>query len=426
MEEEIDLRAYIEVVLRYWKWIVGLVVAVAVVAFVFNSLLPFTYEAESVVIVTEPRYQIQFDPRFGTEEQSPAYEAFPKLATSDGILQKVADSYTPSAEAGIENWGLETLSRMVKATSGGDPSLVLLMATSRSAKDTAAIANVWADVLVQKGNEIYGGSQKDVLFFEEQLAQAEEALTEAEAALIAFQARNQGSILQAQLESGSQAQADHLGSQRTISYLVQDIRGLREQLAARPEDQSAYLADTLTALLLQIKAFNAQASASETAPITPIQLQIDNLEMLSDKSASEQIDFLDDLVVTLEEKSAEIDTLLAKLEPRILSLQQRLQEAELGQDRLQRAWDLARETYLTMARKVEEARIGAQETTGTLKVGSYAAVPSNPVGPRRLFNTVVAGMLALIVGVIAAFAIEFWRQGGEGVENRGTDDAVVE
>ena len=59
MEDEIDLRAYIEVLLRHWKWIIALAVLAAIAAFVVNSLLPFTYEADSVVIVTEPRYQLR-------------------------------------------------------------------------------------------------------------------------------------------------------------------------------------------------------------------------------------------------------------------------------------------------------------------------------------------------------------------------------
>ena len=32
MEEEIDLRASIEILLRYWKWIVGLALAAAIAA----------------------------------------------------------------------------------------------------------------------------------------------------------------------------------------------------------------------------------------------------------------------------------------------------------------------------------------------------------------------------------------------------------
>jgi uncharacterized protein involved in exopolysaccharide biosynthesis len=400
MEDEIDLRAYIEVLLRHWAWIVGLAVGSALVAFLVSSFLPATYEASSVVLVTEPRYQIQFDPRFGTEERTPAYDAFPTLAESDGILQAVVQAYEPPPGSGLEPWRLATLSEITEATSGGDPSLVLLSIESTSPKVAADLANTWADVLVERGNAIYGGSAKDVTFFEGQLAQAERALDQAESALIEFQARDGGSIIRAQLASLNQTQADYLADQRAAAYISQDIQGLRAQLADQSSSGSASLGDSLTALLLQIKAFDAQ---------TPIQLQIDSDSDLSEGTREEQIAFLNRLAATLEAKSAEIDARLAKLEPEILGLQRKLQEINTESARLTRARDLASETYLTLARKLEEARITAQEENGTLQVGSYAATPVHPIGPRRLMNTAVAGILGLMLGVVAAFGIEFWR-----------------
>jgi len=362
MEEEIDLRAYIEILLRYWKWIVGLTVLAAVAAFVVSSLMAPTYEASAVVLVTEPRYQLQFDTRFRTDDAKPAFEAFPTLATSDAVLQQVVDSYTPSTAAEIEHWNLETLKGMVSASSGGDPSLVLLQVESRSPADAAGIANAWADVLVEIVNETFGGRQRDLLFFQEQLAEAQKALDEAETALIEFQAHNQSSILEAQLGSARQTQASYLASQRKILLIKEDIQSLQAQLAEQPATQEASLADSLTALLLQIKAFNAQSG-------TPIQLQIQSGEALSTKSTAEQIAFLNNLLTTLVAQSAEIAERLTELEPQILALQQDLQQARVEEEQLDRARDLAQETYLTLARKLEEARITAQESNGVLLVG---------------------------------------------------------
>jgi succinoglycan biosynthesis transport protein ExoP len=405
MEDEIDLRAYIEVLLRYWKWILGLALAAAVVAFGVSMLLPRTYVASAVVLVTSPRYQIQFDPRFGTEEQTPVYKALPSLAMSDGILQNVVEGYAPSDKSGINPWTLAVLRGLAEATSEGDPSLVLLKVTSRSPKDAAGIANLWADTLVERGNEIYGQSATDVGFFETQVSEAEEALQQAEAALIEFQARNQASIVSAQLDSLRQTQTDYLADQRMATYIIRDIEGLRAQLAEQTGDQAVSLADSITALFLQIKAFNAQAS-------TPLQLQIQSSAALSDKSLPKQMAFLDDLVATLQAKSTESDNRLTQLEPQILALQRQLQEINVEGDQLTRARDLARETYVTLARKLDESRIAAQEDNGMLQVGSYASTPEKPAGPRRLMNTAVAGMLGLMVGIFGAFFYEFWRRNG--------------
>jgi len=411
MEEEIDLREYVTVLIRHWWWIVGLALVAAAVAFVVSLLLSPTYEASAVVMITQPRYQMQFDPRFKTVEQwTPAYKAFPTLATSDEILQNVLDAYTPSSKTCIKEWTLGTLSGMVEASSEGDPSLVVLRVHSCSPEDAAGIANTWADILVQRGNEIYSEREDDVTFFEDQVAQAEAVLAEADEALIEFQARNQSSIVGAQLSSLRATQSDYLADQRAIAYIMQDIQGLRHQLARQPDDQPTSLADGLTALFLQIKAFEAQASV-------PIQLQVSSAASLSDKSLNEQIAFLDDLVVTLEAKSSEIDGRLAELEPETLALQQQLQEIKVEEDHLTRACNLTSETYLTLARKLEEARITSQEENGVLQVGSHAAAPERPVSPRKMLNTAVAGALGRMLGVFGAFAIEWW-QGSEETERQ--------
>jgi uncharacterized protein involved in exopolysaccharide biosynthesis len=403
MDEEIDLRIYLSTVLRHWKWIVALALGAAAAGFVFSLLLPPLYKATSVVLVIQPRYQIQFDPRFGTEDQTPAYRAFPALATSDRILVQVAGAYVPPAEAGLEEWTPAVLLSMVGATSGGDPSLVQLWIEAPLPEMAADLANVWADVLVEEGNRIYGGGEEDVAFFQEQLQQAQAALDAAEAAQVEFEARDESSTVRAQLDSLRHAQADYLANQRQIASLVQDIQGLREQLAEQPGDEPVSLGDSLTTLFLQIKAFNVEAS-------TPIQLQFESAAAVSEKTLAEQIDFLDNLAATLEERSNGIDERLAELEPLILSSQQTLQELQVENNRLDRAQRVAEETYLTLARKADEARIAAQENKGLLQVGSYAAVPQRQAGPRRIVLMGVAGMLGLMTGIAGVLVIDFWRQ----------------
>ena len=175
-------------------------------------------------------------------------------------------------------------------------------------------------------------------------------------------------------------------------------------------------ADSLTALLLQIRAFNTRVAVAENQISTPIELRIDNIESLSSKSSVEQIAFLDELVTTLQAKSDEIEAQLAELEPQMLALQQGLQQFTAEKDRLIRSQQLASETYLTLARKLDEARIAAQEENGALQVGSYAAVPESPVGPHRLRNVATAGILGLMLGILGALVIEYWRKSGRRVQ----------
>jgi uncharacterized protein involved in exopolysaccharide biosynthesis len=358
---------------------------------------------------------MQFDPRFATTQNwKPAYDAYPTLATSDDVLQSVVESYTPSAEMVRSTWGLPALRAMVEAHTGSDASLLILQVRSPSQLDAAGIANAWASTVVDAGNELFGDGVQDVDFFQEQLSQAAGALHSADAALVDFEARNQAGIVSAELESLLQAQIDYLYAQRAIASILQDIQGLRGQLATKPTDEIMSFADNLTALLLQIKAFNTQVTYSEEQQVaTPLELRIDVSESPTDESAGEQLQFLDNLISTLKNRSDEIEIRMAELEPEILALQGELQQLTAERDGLILVQQSAGETYLTLARKVDEARIAAQEENGTVQVGSQAAVPANPVASGRLGKVVVAGMLGLVVGIAGAFFLDLWRSGGD-------------
>jgi succinoglycan biosynthesis transport protein ExoP len=416
VEEEIDLRQYVEVLVRSWKWIVGLALAAAVAALALSSLIPPTYEAMALVAVTEPRYMMRFDPRFETVNTvQPVYKAYPELASSDDLLQNLLARLSPFPQ-GVETF--QDLRGMLEAGAGADPSMVRLAARSRDPEEAAHIANGWAELFVAQANEIYGAHSGDqVQFFEDQLERAQAELEEAEQELVAFQARNQGAVQEAQLASAQQDLQDYLVERREIERAVRNGRAMRGRVAAQPADTQVSPGDGLTALLLQLQAFNVQTSrpeqtesyAAELEAGPSIWLQISDATLLaSERTAGELVVFLDELVAILEARREEIEAQAVALEPQILALQQQLQESRAEEDRLTRARDVARETYLTLARKVEEVRIAAADTSGEVRLASRAAVPRRPVSPRKVLNTAVAGALGLILGVFGAFAVEWW------------------
>jgi len=155
--------------------------------------------------------------------------------------------------------------------------------------------------------------------------------------------------------------------------------------------------------LLQIEALSLKSEV-------PLQLQVGGDASLSGMTQQEMVAFLDSLTAALETQSDELEAKTTGVEPKLLHLQGELQKFTTEQDRLVRARDVARDTYTTLARKVDEARIAAQDESGEVRLASYAAVPTEPVSPKKKLNTVVAGALGLLLGVFGAFAIEYWRQ----------------
>jgi len=113
----------------------------------------------------------------------------------------------------------------------------------------------------------------------------------------------------------------------------------------------------------------------------------------------------------LEKKQATLESETKALEPSILQLQEKVQQASVEQDRLVTARSLAEETFVTLSRKAAEARIEAQNTVGDVRIASQAVAPSRPVSPRKALNTAIGGALGLIVGIAGALAIEYWQHG---------------
>jgi uncharacterized protein involved in exopolysaccharide biosynthesis len=117
------------------------------------------------------------------------------------------------------------------------------------------------------------------------------------------------------------------------------------------------------------------------------------------------------LILVLEGRLAQLEEQAQALEPEILALQKAFQEVESEENRLETSQALARDTYVSLSRKAIEASIAAQDTTGDVRLASRATPSFRPVSPRKTLNTLAAGALGLLVGIVAALALEYWRKG---------------
>jgi polysaccharide biosynthesis transport protein len=399
-EDEIDLRRYVRSLIKNIHWIVLSAILCATVALAVTFALPSSYEATALVAITKPRYELQFDARLATTQQVQPYRAYPEIALSGDVLTAVIESAAPWAG---ETPSVEALRGRLDAANTADPSLIRLSVQAKDAEDAARIANIWAEAFVERVEAIYGqGGHIQADFFTAQLSRAEADLEAAESALIEYQALNDVAVLQNRLDSKTQTHADYLSSQRRAAYLMQDVRNLQAQLTVQPANYEASLADQMTALLLQIKAFNAQSES-------PIQFHLASAESISNLTLPQQIAFLDDLVQILEQHSESATAHLSDVEPQILILQRQLQEKQTDQERLVRTRNITRESVLALASKVQESRIAAEDNGGEAIVASRASVPAQANNPRKMMVTAVAAILGGGLAVIGVFGLEWWR-----------------
>ncbi len=425
MEEEFDLREYVRLAFR-WRWvIVGAGIIAGLAALVVTLLLPPSYSATALVAVARPRYDLQFDPRIETTSEAKlAYEALPQLAMSDDLLSALLTSLDPRPKD-VES--LHDLHSMLDAGAGADPSMMQLTVKAQSAEEAARIANTWAELFVVRANDVYGGvNEDDVLFFAAQAEEAQQALAQAEQALVEFEARDQAAILQARLSALQQELSARLAEKGRVVASIRRADTLRARLGGQPPSARVSLADEVTALLLQISlledATNIQPQSPDSSPSSMVVYQTGSDFVIqvqpsegglspAPQTAGELAASLEALVPTLEGQIDKLDARVAELEPEILKVQEQLQQTTVERDRLTRELSVAEATLRTLTQKVAETRIAAHESNNGINLASQAAVPTKPAGQRKSVTCALAGIAGLMLGLFAAFAVEWWRQG---------------
>jgi capsular polysaccharide biosynthesis protein len=95
VDDTFDFYPYVDAVVRRWRFIVGGTIMAGLLAAVLSFLIPPTYEASALVLVTASRQVIQFDPRFETIDEIRPLPAYPQLATSDNLLQTLLAQIRP-------------------------------------------------------------------------------------------------------------------------------------------------------------------------------------------------------------------------------------------------------------------------------------------------------------------------------------------
>lgn len=398
MEEEIDLRPYIEVLLKKWKWIVGVSVVTAVLAFVVSSLIPPTYSATAIVTIIDTREKIQLDPGISEVVGNQPLSAFPELALSDEVLRLLLEDLSLENKLSIDQFRSD-----LKSEAGADKSVIRLTARSKSAEMSARVANNWAELFVNWANRLYEGQGgEQLLFFEDQLKVAEESLITAEDELEVFQAINQTQIISNTLLIYQETHLNYLQQKERVDRLHDNAQALRTQMMNVVVDGRISYADQLTYLQLQLQTFNDDATM-------PVILDLDTRETLTTTDLDAQTAILDGLIETLAVKTIQIDEKTAEIEPQILALQQESQAAITKLSRLRQNVTVARGTYNSLAFQVEEERIVAQGTNSSFQLASKAAVSEKPLGTNKLILTIISGIVGFVAIVSVTGITTWWR-----------------
>lgn len=167
MEEEIDLREYINVIIRRWKWIAGITLMAVITAAIvsFFAMAPI-YEASAILLVS------------------------PSPPASRGLEAQVVEALLRSAE--VEAQVVETLGEVlspserepggllakIKVAQEGKSGVFKVFARTNEPQKAAQIANAWAEAGAQILREAQSPTDTELEIAAQNLEVAEKALWE--------------------------------------------------------------------------------------------------------------------------------------------------------------------------------------------------------------------------------------------------------
>jgi capsular polysaccharide biosynthesis protein len=476
-DDSIDLRKYVLILFRRWRLILLLTLVAATVATVMAvsaSLTPPPYEAVSGVAIVKTASDIVFEPRFLTVGDTTASGvAAASSARRSALLSLVQNGAIASqvitqlgSQLGDNERNPAALMDKVKADVPQQGDLILIRVRDQNAAKAAAIANAWAQEYERSINSIYGGSPAGYnLSVQAELARTRQTYDHAQSALERFLATDRVEALTRQI-SDTQGIANALADARVnsqttaisqeslartktlremyatqlrVRMLAEDARAMRDQVRAGGEPAAASNGLALQLLKTQAFALSAglpgqlQLQTGLATPATTAATQLADLEALigalekRDVTVTSAVAAQSQALLSAEEGSgiaatatlttpAANRTVLA-LQAQVRSLQSALEQERATSLTLTQARDLAWSTYSTLANKQAEVTVAAAISSSEVRFALPAVPPTNRVQSPST-SVLVVVLVGLLLGVMAAFAVEFLLAGGPPPRNR--------
>jgi len=439
-EDEIDLRQYLDTLIRWWREIVAItlafVVLTAVAIIIMRLILPAQYEASADVAIVRTVSDVNFDERFRTNAEelgvdtaslSARRSALLGLVATGAIAQEVITELGDTLSEKEQNPAalLEMVETELASVDGtiGASDLIRIKITANDSEKAAEIANAWARIYVRTVNTIYGQVPDEVL------NSIETELTTAEQQYLA-----------------SQSKLETLISTNRIDELSSLVTVLQQRINQEVSLQQAYLLqwqqtqeqlNTVRALRTQVEQGGDGAARSNMAALqilkisvygrSPMELQVE-VRDLPDVNQAAMLADLEGLTQSLEQRLVDLDaqiaagrTVLGSEEaaaPEITTVlaELRTSKAQLETEtakqlQLTQQRDLHWGTYKTLSSKVAELNLTRAAASSEVRFGAPAVAPVDAVESISSVLAVVAsGIVGLMLAVFYAFFANYLGQ----------------
>jgi len=202
-----------------------------------------------------------------------------------------------------------------------------------------------------------------------------------------------------------------LASRKTVYNFVLELKETDPNLEMLPTGLPKE--EQLTELIQEWRAANNELllMADRYTEIHPEYRKAEEKEARARARSEQFIDMSSKAVLNeidlLEKQVAQVEGRIGKIKSEAVSLEQNLVLGMQKLQRLERKRDAADNAYQTMLRRMEEARLSADENMAYTKVIRDAAVPQIPVTPQKMKAVATSVFLGLLAGSGLALAMAF-------------------
>lgn len=384
MSDEIDLHAYLGALRRRWWLLLGGMLAALAITFAFGAVQQKHYQAVATLIATSPRYQWRFDAGIlpYIDNRRDYQREFLVIGRSNRIANLAAEQL--QASGALPAATPDSLLAAVTLRTG-DGASIQILATASTPEEAAAIANAWADSFVEVARDVTGVGA-ELQNYQSELALAGQRMEQAEQELA-----------QVRSETGLFINSDSSEEQETANARSRQLALVNQRLAEYQTDLDA---------LRLLSAEAAQVSDSDQLANLPWELLAGPVlaarGAVTPDLARSLLDQPDELLAALQAEDQALAGAVESLTAESNAVQTRLAADWQLYGVAQRQYNLARETYNTLSRKVDEASIQGRIDPSQLNIVSEALAPTVPMQTRRMAQLALAAVLGLLAGALLA------------------------
>lgn len=418
MEDEINLRDLIEVLLR-GKWLIAAVTlaAVACAAVVSFFVLPPQYEGRATLMVNQPKVN---PPQLtgGLDVLLQALSKYPEM-TVEAYRDQITNRYVlkqviEELDLDPEKYTVEGLRKAIKTEVVKNTNLIKIIVKGDDPAEVTRIANSVATHFVkfisERSQQQLGQS---LTFLKEQMTAEEKALEEAVAEYKKFLAQPRGvQELKAEIEAKlalltefkNQLMRNEVEMEKTRAALQQ----VESDLAQTPEKLVTKKSLSDDPYLLQMA---GDASGSSPGKLSGLSMESEEINAIYIGLGRTRAD-LRTRLADLGGQQKELRTKVNDVQRQLEELQAELAEKQAVDDRLAQKVENIRNNYNMLSSRYEETRLSQSAKLGETNIVFLAPAvePEEPVGPRKKLNVAVAGVLGVMVSVFLVFFLDFWRR----------------